>query len=336
MSPRSATAWLGVYARGFAMGLAELIPGVSGGTIAFITGIYLELVRSIRGIGVPLVRRIGQGRIREAWREGNLGFLVVLGAGMASAILLLARIVGWLLENRELQVWGFFFGLILASTVFVGRYARPWTTARRALVLLGASLGAGVAFLTALALPVTLVTIFLGGAIAVCAWILPGVSGSFVMLLLGLYPAVVGAISDLDFVILITLAAGCTTGLLLFSRFLTWLLERRYEATLALLSGFMAGSLFKLWPWYVPVTIVDGKPMGLRLLGPGTFETLTGQPAAVPSVVASMAFGVAVVALLEIVSRRGRGAQPDFPASAHVELRPPAGTATLGDGVDSR
>ncbi|TVP42211.1 MAG: DUF368 domain-containing protein [Gemmatimonadales bacterium] len=301
------------------MGVAELVPGVSGGTIAFITGIYLELVRSIRGIGAGLVRQVGQGRFREAWKEGNLGFLVVLGAGMGTAIVLLARIVGWLLEHRELQVWAFFFGLILASVWFVGRYARPWTTARRALVLLGAVIGAGVAFLTALALPVTLVTIFLGGAIAICAWILPGVSGSFIMLLLGLYPAVVGAISDFNLVILATLAAGCATGLLLFSRFLTWLLERRYEATLALLSGFMAGSLFKLWPWYVPVAIVDGKPMGLRLLGPGTFEAVTGEPAAVASVVASMVAGVAVVAVLEVVSRRGRGGKPAMTAPAEPE-----------------
>ncbi|CAN5623209.1 DUF368 domain-containing protein [soil metagenome] len=318
-APREPGGWLGVYARGFAMGVAELVPGVSGGTIAFITGIYLELVRSIRGIGFRLLRLVGQGRVREAWREGNLGFLMVLGAGMGTAIVLLARIVGWLLENRELQVWGFFFGLILASTWFVGRYAKPWTGARLALVVVGAVAGAGVAFLTALALPVTLVTLFLGGAIAICAWILPGVSGSFIMLLLGLYPAVVGAISEFNLVILATLAAGCATGLLLFSRFLTWLLERRYEATLALLSGFMAGSLFKLWPWYVPVTVMDGKPMGLRILGPGTYESTTGEPAAVVSVVASMVLGVAVVALLEIVSRRGRGGQPAMSAPGQAE-----------------
>jgi len=320
--PRGLAGWLGVYARGFAMGVAELVPGVSGGTIAFITGIYLELVRSIRGIGVGLLRTVGQGRVREAWKEGNLGFLLALGAGMGTAIVLLARVVSWLLEHRELQVWGFFFGLILASVWFVGRYARPWTSARRGLVVVGAVAGAGVAFLTALALPVNLVTMFLGGAIAVCAWILPGVSGSFIMLLLGLYPAVVAAISDFNLVVLATLAAGCTTGLLLFSRFLTWLLERRYEATLALLSGFMAGSLLKLWPWWVPVAIVDGKPMGLRLLWPGTFESVTGEPSAVPSVVASMVLGVAVVALLEVVSRRGRGGQPALSAPGAVEPSP--------------
>jgi len=308
--PRGLAGWVGVYARGLGMGVAELVPGVSGGTIAFITGIYLELVASIRGLGVRLLRRVASGRFREAWREGNLGFLAVLGAGMGTAIVVLARIVQFLLEHRELEIWGFFFGLILASAVFVGRYVRPWSPARGMLAAGGILVGAGAAFMTALALPVTPVTIFLGGAVAICAWILPGVSGSFVMLLLGLYPAVVAAIAELDVVFLAILAAGCTAGILAFSRFLTWLLRRRYEATLAVLSGFMAGSLFKLWPWHLPAAVVDGKPMGVRLHLPEGFAEASGESAAVGGVVLAMVLGVAVVGGLELLARIGRSRTP--------------------------
>jgi putative membrane protein len=311
--------WLGIYMRGLAMGVAELIPGVSGGTIAFITGIYLELVATIRGLGPRLLQRVGQGRFAEAWREGNLGFLAVLGAGMGTAILALARIVQFLLEHRELQVWGFFFGLILASAVFVGRHVHPWTPVRWSVAVLGVVVGAGAAFLTALSLPVTTVTVFLGGAVAICAWILPGVSGSFVMLLLGLYPAVVAAIAELDLTFLAILAAGCTTGILLFSRFLTWILRRRYEATLAVLSGFMAGSLLKLWPWHLPAAVVEGKPMGVRLHLPAGFEAASGESAALGGVVAAMILGVAVVGGLELFARTGRSGAPVADAVSRVK-----------------
>ncbi len=299
-------AWAGLYLRGIAMGVAELVPGVSGGTIAFITGIYLELVRSIRGIGVHLVGLLVRGRIRELWAAANLGFILVLGAGMATGILALARIVQWLLENWELQVWGFFFGLILASTVFVARFVKPWTPRRGGLAAIGAVFGAAAAFLTPMLLPVNAVTVFLGGAVAVCAWILPGISGSFVMLLLGLYPSVVAAISALDLVFLGILAAGCTSGLLLFSRFLSWLLARYYEGTLAVLCGFMAGALLKLWPWRLPTEMVEGKPVGVELLGPGGFMARGGGDPEVLGVVAAMLAGLLVVVGLEAVARLGR------------------------------
>lgn len=312
-SSRGRLAWFGVWLRGFGMGTAELVPGVSGGTIAFITGIYLELVRSIRGVGLPLLRQVLSGDVRGAWRRGNLGFLVVLGAGMGTAILALARIVGWLLEHRPLELGGFFFGLIAASALFVGRFARPWNGARVFLLGGGAAAGAGVAFLTSLALPVNLLTVFLGGAVAICAWILPGVSGSFVMLLLGLYPSVVAAISGLDVVFLGVLAAGCATGLLLFSRFLAWVLERRYEATLALLAGFMAGSLLTLWPWHLPSAVVDGKPMGLRLLTPGAWSAATGDPSQAGAVAGAMLLGLAIVGALELFSRQTARGTPVGP-----------------------
>lgn len=301
----------GLYLRGVAMGLAELVPGVSGGTIAFITGIYLELVGAIRGVGEAVVRHLPRGEWTAAWRRANGGFLLLLGAGMASGILALARVVSWFLENRVLQTGGFFFGLILASVFFVGRFARPFTPARQGLLALGMAAGAAAAFATALALPVNPVTIFLGGMVAVCAWVLPGVSGSFIMLLLGLYPAVVGAISRLDVGFLAVLAAGCTVGLLLFSRLLGWLLERYYAATLSLLCGFMAGSLLGLWPWSLPRAVVEGKAVGVRLHLPGGFEAAGGGEPAVGGVILAFLLGVGVVAGLEYLARvRGVSAPP--------------------------
>lgn len=307
MSPprRGTREWLGLYLRGMAMGLAELVPGVSGGTIAFITGIYMELVATIRGAGEILVRHLPRGDLAGAWKHANGGFLLALGAGMATGILSLARIVSWLLENRELQIWGFFFGLILASVLFVGRSARPFTGARIALVAVGVAAGAAAAFATALTIPVNSVTLFLGGMVAICAWVLPGVSGSFVMLLLGLYPTVVGAIAELDLKVLGVLAAGCGVGLLLFARVLGWLLDRFYRGTLALLCGFMAGSLMGLWPWRLPVAVVEGKPVGVRLLLPGDYAQAAGADPAVGGVVLAFLLGLAVVGLLDVLSRWG-------------------------------
>lgn len=293
------------------MGLAELVPGVSGGTIAFITGIYLELVGAIRGAGEALLRDLPRWDVAGAWKRANAPFLLVLGAGMGTGILSLARIVSWLLENRELQIWGFFFGLILASVLFVGRAARPFNGARMGLVLLGVAIGAAAAFATALSLPVNSMTLFLGGMVAICAWILPGVSGSFVMLLLGLYPAVVGAIANFDLVVLGVLAAGCGVGLLLFARILGWLLERFYRGTLALLCGFMAGSLMGLWPWRLPASVVDGKPLGVRVLLPAEYGAASGVDPAVAGVLAAFLLGLGVVAALDVLSRLGGGGRED-------------------------
>lgn len=297
--------WLGLYLRGIAMGLAELVPGVSGGTIAFITGIYLELVGTIRGAGEALVRYLPRRDLVGAWKHANGGFLLVLGAGMGTGILSLARLVSWLLENRGLQLWGFFFGLILASVLFVGRSALPFTPSRRALVILGVVAGAAASFATALSLPVNLLTLFLGSMVAICAWVLPGVSGSFVMLLLGLYPTVVSAIAVLDLKVLGVLAAGCGVGLLLFARLLGWLLDRFYRGTLALLCGFMAGSLLSLWPWRVPVSVVEGKPLGLRLLLPEEYGAVTGVDPVVGGVVLSLLLGLGMVWAMDVLSRWG-------------------------------
>lgn len=294
------------------MGVAELVPGVSGGTIAFITGIYVELVASIRRIGFDLVALVLEGRLRQAFREANLAFLLVLGAGMAASIVGLARGVSWLLENRALQLWAFFFGLIAASALVVGRFGAPWRAHRVGLGLLGVAVGGGLGFVSAAALPEHPAALFLGGAIAICAWILPGVSGSFILLLLGLYPAVIRAISELRVVTLASLAAGCTVGILLFSRLLVWLLARHRASTMAVLAGFMTGALVKIWPWRIPYASgPGGEPATTgsdRPVLPSAFMEVTGTDPAIASVLFWGLVGVLVVVALEWTARREDGA----------------------------
>jgi putative membrane protein len=306
---RGVAGWIGVYLRGMAMGVAELVPGVSGGTIAFITGIYVELVRSIRSLTPGLVARALRGRLVEAWREGNVGFLAILGLGMVTSVLLFASVVAWFLEHREILLWAFFFGLIVASAIYVGRFARPWNRRRVALAAAGLGAGALLANVQPLPAPEHWISTVLAGAVAICAWILPGISGSFVLLLLGQYPPLVRALNEFDLVFLSALAAGCVAGLLAFARVLMWLLRNWYEATLAFLCGFMAGSLQKLWPWRETVTSYvdeDGRlvPLIVRPISPRAWETATGLDPMVFGDLVAAALAVAVVLALEVVSRQ--------------------------------
>ncbi len=291
------------------MGIAELIPGVSGGTIAFITGIYVELVRTIRGLRLGVAVAVLQRRFREAWREGNLGFLAALGLGMGVSILLFAGLVAWLLEHREIHVWAFFFGLIVASVVFVGRFALPLTLPRTMAALGGVGVGVLLANIQPLPAPEHWVSTFLAGAVAICAWILPGISGSFLLLLLGQYAQLVQALSELDLAFLAALGAGMGVGILAFARFLTWLLRTRYRGTLAFLTGLMAGSLQKLWPWRETVSSYldsSGNPVPLvtRPISPGSWEAMTGGDPAVLGAVLSMAGAAALILALEFLARR--------------------------------
>lgn len=301
--------WMGVYLRGMAMGVAELIPGVSGGTIAFITGIYVELVKTIRALRAGLAADVLRGRVARAWNEGNLGFLMVLGLGMATSVFLFAAMVAWLLANREIHVWAFFFGLIAASALYVGRFVGPWSPARTTVAAAGAAVGVVLANVQPLPAPEHWISTFLAGAVAICAWILPGISGSFILLLLGQYQQLVRALAELDVVFLGALGAGCALGLLAFARVLTWLLKRWYRATLGFLTGLMVGSLQKLWPWRRTISSYidsDGNEVTLvdRPVSPATWESIRGVDPAVLGAVVSMLAAVAVVWILDVLARR--------------------------------
>ena len=245
---RSLKDWLGVLVRGVAMGIAEVVPGVSGGTIAFVSGIYDELISSIAGLSRRSPLEFFRSPVRY-WQEQNLTFLAVLALGMGLGIIAFAHVLGLLLESVPPIVWAFFLGLIAASAWHIGR-------ARQLKVLLtvgllGVLIGASLTQLPVLAGEPALWVFFFGGMIAVSAWILPAVSGSFMLLALGMYAPVLAAVSELNLAVLGTLAAGCVVGLLLFTRVLAWLLARFRDSLLALLTGFMVGALPNLWPWRV-------------------------------------------------------------------------------------
>lgn len=244
---RTALQWLGIVLRGALMGIAEVIPGVSGGTIAFISGIYSELLGSIARFGPASVSVLLRNGLQAFWQQHNLSFLVALACGMLLSLITVARLVKAALESTPPLVWAFFFGLIIASVVFLARGIKAST-----LLLFGGfglALGLVLSQLTPASVEVQWWMLTVGGTLAVTAWILPGVSGSFMLLLMGLYPAVLAAVADLDVVLLGSLLVGCILGLLLFSRLLSWLLANYRQPVLALLTGIMAGSLTKLWPW---------------------------------------------------------------------------------------
>lgn len=251
-----------LFARGVAMGLAEIVPGVSGGTIAFITGIYDELVGSLASLSSAMSTLASRARWRSGWsafvRRHNLPFLAVLTAGMATGAAGLAHLMLALLETQPGLVAGFFFGLIAASVVYVGT-SSSWRWLAT-LGVVGLALGLLMGFFadSGTVLGTAPATVFAGGALAATAWMLPGVSGAFVLLLMGLYKPMLEALTAFDLGLLVPFAAGLAIGLLAFSKLLAWLLGKARRAVLALLTGFMAGSLTELWPWgrgaeHVPV-----------------------------------------------------------------------------------
>lgn len=235
--------------KGMCMGAADVVPGVSGGTIAFITGIYDELINSIKSINAASLKMLFTGKWGEFWKMINGKFLLFLLAGIGISVFSLAKIITWLLVAYPVLVWSFFFGLVLASTWFVGKDVkeRNWKTG------LGFLLGAALAFYITVATPAEtpshFLFIFLCGAIAICAMILPGISGSFILVLLGKYFFIMEAVKTLDLKVIAIFGIGACVGITSFSRLLSYALSHMRNITLAVLSGFMLGSLNKVWPW---------------------------------------------------------------------------------------
>lgn len=272
------------------MGLAEVVPGVSGGTMAFITGIYHELVRSLASFGPSSVRLLNQPLVFA--RHHNLRFLTALAAGMLAGVLLFAQLMDYLLEHLQPVVWGFFSGVIAMSVVIIGRQ-RAFATL---LSFGGPGLMCGAALLW---LPVAhtepqLWMMFVGGVIAVCAWLLPAVSGSYMLLAMGLYAPVIAALAAFDVVTLAVLLSGCAIGLLLFSRTLAWLLQHHQEPLLALLTGFMLGSIANLWPWQQVAQAATDK-----WLWPADYAALVGAPSFLGYTLVAFACGAVAIALLD-------------------------------------
>lgn len=241
--------YLAVFLKGMAMGSADVVPGVSGGTIAFITGIYAQLLESITRVRPSLLKMLKDEGIAAVWTHINGNFLLALGSGILVAILTLANLIHYLLVVSPELLWSFFFGLILASCWYIGRQIPNWQAPQLIAIAAGAVVAAAVSLASPTEVEPTLPIVFAAGSIAICAMILPGISGSFMLLLMGLYAPVMAAISNMDLLFLVTLAAGAGIGLLLFSHVLHWLLHHYHATFLSLLTGFMAGSLVKVWPW---------------------------------------------------------------------------------------
>ena len=235
--------------KGMAMGAADVVPGVSGGTIAFIAGIYDELINSIKSINMHSLKLLFTGNLAGFWKAVNGNFLFALLLGIAISVFSLAKLITYLLVNEPVLVWSFFFGLVLASTWFVSKDIKGWNWKTVA----GFVVGAAVAYYITVATPAetstNLMFIFLCGAIAICAMILPGISGSFILVLLGKYFYVMEAVKTLDLVVLGVFAFGAALGITSFSRVLSYALRNFRNITLSVLSGFMLGSSNKVWPW---------------------------------------------------------------------------------------
>jgi putative membrane protein len=235
--------------KGFCMGAADVVPGVSGGTMAFILGIYEELIKSIKSFDVNFLRLLFSLRVRDALDHASWQFLVAIGLGILMAILTLARILAWLLQNQPVLIWSFFFGLIVASLFTVSKHLSKWTPSMFAWIALGALFTYVLVGMVPAKTPDTAGFLFMSGAVAICATILPGISGAFILVLLGKYHYVLDAVNNRDILTLLLVAAGAGVGLVTFVRLLTWLFNRYHDVTIALLTGLMLGSLRKIWPW---------------------------------------------------------------------------------------
>lgn len=238
-----------LFFTGFTMGLADLIPGVSGGTIAFLFGIYDELLYTIRLLSGHVPRLIFKGRFKEAYNIVPFGFLIPLAIGILGAIFGLVQIVEYLLENHAVYVWSAFFGLVLGSAVVVSRRVSEWNVRRNLLLLLGFIVTYLVLGLPVFNTAATPLVLFGTGAIASIAMILPGISGSLIMVMLGQYENVISAVAERNVVQLVYFAIGAILGLAVFARLLTWLLKNYHAAVIAFLIGVMLGSLRRIWPW---------------------------------------------------------------------------------------
>ena len=243
------------------MGAADVVPGVSGGTIAFITGIYEELINSIKGINLKAIKLFFTGRWLSFWKQVNGNFLLAVFSGIFISVLSLAKVLEYLLENQAVLIWSFFFGLVLASSYVVSRKIAKWQYPK--IVALVA--GIGIAFYITSVTPTTTTDaswfVILSGGLASCAMILPGISGSFILLLLGKYTFALHAVNERIILDLLLLGAGAVTGLILFANLLSWLLKKYHDITIAVLVGFMIGSLNKIWPWKetLKTIVVEGE-----------------------------------------------------------------------------
>jgi len=257
MDNRKLIDYIFIALKGMAMGIAELVPGVSGGTIAFVTGIYEEFITSINNIDLTTLKVLKEGGSKMFWNKLNGNFLLALVIGMMISIFSLSKVIAWLLEDHPIVTWSFFFGLVFASVIFVAKSIKKWNVLAILLFIIGSASAFYITTLPPSASSGSLSFIFLSGAVAICAMVLPGISGSFILVLLGSYKTVLKAVNEKDFGIIVIFAFGAAFGILSFARVLKWMFTNYKDATLAILTGFILGSLNKIWPWKNIIEIIQ-------------------------------------------------------------------------------
>ena len=313
------TSSVGIFLRGAAMGTADLVPGVSGGTIALITGIYPRLLAAVTAADAAAVRMLLKGQWLGLWRHVDGAFLLPLMLGIGSAIFALASTLKLLLETQPLLVWSFFCGLVLLSSLALIRTEITRLTPVVGLmfligvvIMLTLGLGTGISF------PPHLGGFFVAGLLGICAMILPGISGSFILLLLGMYGPIITAVADRELLPLLVFAVGCAAGLLTFSRLLTFVLARARAATLALLVGFLLGSLIILWPWQqVLQTTIDSegeaRPIQTVPITPARYETISGDSQWLGCLLSALLGAGVVISLQGLAGRSANASVVDAP-----------------------
>lgn len=298
-----------LFLKGVAMGGADVVPGVSGGTIAFITGIYETLLNSIKSVDAEAFRLLFHFRIREFWKHINGNFLLTLFAGIILSIVTLAKVIHFLLDNYPIQLWAFFFGLVIISAVSVSREIHQWSVGAIIAGLAGIAIAYWITEATPGETPEALWFIFLSGSIAICAMILPGISGSFILLIMGKYAFILEAVNERNFAVIGMFAIGCVVGILSFARVISWLLSHYHDIAIALLAGFMIGSLNKIWPWKLVVSTRmnssgEEVPFLTKNTWPANYEQVTGDPALLWQAIIFAFLGIAIVVVLEQVAAR--------------------------------
>ena len=302
---RSPLDYLILALKGMAMGAADVVPGVSGGTIAFISGIYEELITTLNTINFSLLKQLKSEGFKSVWKKVNGSFLLALLSGIVVSVISLAKGVEWLLEHHPILLWSFFFGLVFASILYVGKQIKIRLTDFK--LVLSMAIGAVVAyFITSLNPSETSdsnLFLFFAGALAICAMILPGISGAFILVIIGAYSPVLEALNTRDFKTILIIGIGAVVGLLSFSKLLKWLFETYHRSTLSVITGFMIGSLNKIWPWKIPLTFrINSKgieiPLNEESVSPFNFD---GDPKLLQAI-GLMVIGVLIILVLEKIS----------------------------------
>ncbi|WP_038142187.1 DUF368 domain-containing protein [Vibrio nigripulchritudo] len=300
---------LKTFFKGVAMGAADVVPGVSGGTIAFITGIYDTLLESIRRVNPSIIGIWKKEGFKAAFDHINGLFLITLFSGIILSILTLAKLISWLLVEHPIPLWSFFFGLILISVVHVLKQVEKKNIVTGVFLLLGVGFAYTITVVSPLQMADTSLNIFIAGMIAICAMILPGISGSFILLLLGMYGPILAAAKGLQIDVLMLFMLGCVVGILSFSHVLSWLLKNFRDYTLTFLTGLMLGTLPKIWPWKETIswrTNSKGEqvPLVQHNLSPFEFESVIQQPSQLTLAIVMMLVGIGLVWGLEKVGSR--------------------------------